>query len=691
MTPFQSFAQQLKARFDELSQHELFYTHPSGDAVWDHYLAAFPAGTNPIFRQRTEHDCSCCRNFIRNIANVVAIVDGQIQTIWDDWASFAAPYDDVGDEMQALIKFHPITGLYRPEFKKFGNEHTFEAVEGGDPIKWNHFHAEVHERHFFGPNHASVAGEFNTSAAMFRRALEDLQAGAFATVIDLIEGNALYRGEEFLATVQKFQAWQNEFYTLRTVPERDLFIWTTAGDPAVRFRNTAIGTLVVDLSEGMELEMAVKAFEKKVAPENYKRPTAVITPAMVKQAMATIEALDLQPALERRFAKLSDISVNNVLWVDNSVQNQMKGGIEGLLMEAAVPRAHSKEIAEDISIEGFMADVVPRAKTMDVLVKNAHQGNFMSLTAPVNEAYNRLFKWNNDFAWSYDGNITDSAIRQAVQGKGGRVDGVFRFSHSWNYDKRNASLMDLHVFMPGNAHMCPTNVHDHYGNSERVGWNARRHFGSGGVQDVDYTQAAPVGYVPVENITFPDLAKLKDGQYICKIHNWNNRAPTEGGFRAEIEFGGQVFEYEVTRPLKHKEWVSVATATLKDGVFTIEHHLPCSSSSQQKWGISTEQYVRVNTLMFSPNYWDDQAVGNKHWFFLLDGCLNDTPARGIYNEYLHNDLNEHRKVFEVLGDKTKCQPTSEQLSGLGFSSTRGDQLVVQVTGDKLRKTYNVKF
>lgn len=691
MTPFQSFAQQLKIRFDAISKHELLYTHPNGDDVWAAYLAAFPAGTNPIFRTRTEHDCSCCRNFIRNLGNVVAIVDGQVVSIWSLIGGLEYPYNEVAEEMAALIEHHPITGLYCAEFKKFGAEHTFEAVEGGDPIKWNHFHAEVHDKHFFGPNSASVAGEFNTSAAMFRRALEELQESAFATVVDLIEGNALYRGEEFLASVKNFQKLLAEFWELPGADARALFIWSKAGDPAVRFRNTAIGTLVVDLSEGMDLEMAVKAYEKKVAPENYKRPTAVITPAMVKQAMATIEALDLQPALERRFAKLSDISVNNVIWVDNTAQAKMKDGIEGLLMEAAVPRALSKEMAEDITIEGFMADVVPRAKTIDVLVKNAHQGNFMSLTAPANEGYNRLFKWNNDFAWSYDGNITDSAIRKAVQGKGGRVDGVFRFSHSWNYDKRNASLMDLHVFMPGNAHEYPTNQHDHYGSGERVGWNARSHSRSGGVQDVDYTAQAPVGYVPVENITFPDLTRLKEGQYICKIHNWNLRAPTEGGFRAEIEFGGQVFEYEVTRPLKHKEWVSVATVTLKGGVFTIEHHLPCSTSSQQKWGISTEQYAKVSTLMFSPNHWDDQAVGNKHWFFILEGCLNDAPARGIYNEYLHSDLDVHRKVFEVLGDKTKCQPTSEQLSGLGFSSTRGDQLVVQVTGDKLRKTYNIKF
>src|SRR5690606_25086526 len=110
-----------------------------------------------------------------------------------------------------------------------------------------------------------------------------------------------------------------------------------------------------------------------------------------------------------------------------------------------------------------------------------------------------------------------------------------------------------------------------------------------------------------------------------------------------------------------------------------------SGIKQDVWGIQTEQFVKVNTLMLSPNHWDGQQIGNKHWFFVLDGCRNDEPTRGIYNEFLRSDLDQHRKVFEVLGDRTKCQPTDEQLSGLGFSSTRGDSVLVRVTGPKLQK------
>ena len=320
-----------------------------------------------------------------------------------------------------------------------------------------------------------------------------------------------------------------------------------------------------------------------------------------------------------------------------------------------------------------------------MLVKNEVLSNFVSLTAPVEQDSGQLFRWKNDFAWSYDGGVADS-LRDKVAALGGRVDGVLRFSHTWNYDGQNQSLMDLHVFMPGHRHR--ETLGDNYGNGDgrRVGWNRRTDVLSRGTQDVDYT-SPPGKSVPVENITFPDMKRMPEGEYEFKVHNWRFRAPTTSGFRAEIEFGGQLFQYEHKEALAHKEWVHLATATLKDGQFTIVHHHPTTTMSVEKWGVKTNQLVPVDTIMLSPNHWDDQKEGNKHWFFMLKGCKNPEETRGVYNEFLNPKLEKHRKVFEVLGEKTKCKPTDNQLSGLGFSSTKRSTLPVVVDN----RAYNVNF
>lgn len=164
------------------------------------------------------------------------------------------------------------------------------------------------------------------------------------------------------------------------------------------------------------------------------------------------------------------------------------------------------------------------------------------------------------------------------------------------------------------------------------------------------------------------------------------------GFMAEIEFGGQVFSYEHRKPLKNKEWVALAVVTLKKGAFSIEHLHETSLASREKWALKTMQLVKVNSLVLSPNYWgDDGGSGNKHWFFILDGCANPSPVRGIYNEFLHPRLEKHRKVFEVLGDKTKCPPSADQFAGVGFSSTKAGRVTVVAVGPSLNKAYTIVF
>lgn len=692
---FKPFMAAVAAQFAAMSKHELYRLNVPGQDVWDCYLASFPAGANPIFKTKTQHDGSYDRHFVRDVGNVVAVTaNGDYMSIWGA-SGLNTPYAEVCTRVSELLVSCQIANLFRTKETSIGHMPNVAQRSDGTTERFNHFLVDVAARHRIPSSTTvdTVLGEARTRAELFQRGLEEIKLQALETVLDLIEQKTLYRGDEFETSVRMFQKLQRDYIGATLVGKNtNAFIWQNLDSPAARLRNTAIGTLLTDLSEGVEFERALKAFEQKVAPTNYKRPTAAITPKMITSALGTLQELGLESALERRFATISDINVNNVIWVDNSSRAAMKGGLSDLLMKEV--KVSANKIAPNaavISADDFMRKILPKAESLEVFFANQFQSNLMSLTAPVHADAPPLFKWDNNFAWSYNGNIADSEMRRAVQAKGGRVDGVFRFSHSWNYAKRNTSLMDLHVFLPGSSIRDDDPINDFYGNEYHVGWNHRRHTPSGGVQDVDFTAEAPVGYVPVENITFPDMAKLKDGKYICKIHNWRFRTPTEGGFKAEIEFGGQVFQYECTRPLKHKEWMTVAVVTLANGAFTIEHKMPSQASSQNRWGVNTEQFVKVRTVMNSPNHWDGRMTGNKHVFFILDGCLNDEPTRGIYNEFLRPELEPHRKVFEILGNKTKCEVQPEQLSGLGFSSTKRESVLFKVSTSSSTKMYSVVF
>lgn len=96
-----------------------------------------------------------------------------------------------------------------------------------------------------------------------------------------------------------------------------------------------MGTLLIDLSNGVDLERAVKSYENIMAPSNYKRPTALITKKQIEAAQKKVEELGLTDALPRRHARVEDISVNDVLFVNRDTRARMKGGIFDSLKETS--------------------------------------------------------------------------------------------------------------------------------------------------------------------------------------------------------------------------------------------------------------------------------------------------------------------------------------------------------------------
>lgn len=664
---FHKFATAVHQRLVAMSQHELFTTEVSGDDLYALYLKSFPEGTNPIYKTRTEHDCSCCKHFIRNFGNVVALVGGNQESIWNVIPSGLDPaYLEVAAQLNALVSRSKINGLFRTKEGGYGAETTRQLLEDKTVKNWNHFHGTVEARH-----HAAapdqVKGNYATTVAVFKRGLEELKIEAIDQVLDLIDANSLYRGEEHRHAVVQFRN-SHQVYALMSAVQRHQFVWLNADSNAARFRNTVIGTLVQDLSAGTDLETAVRAFETKVAPTNYKRPTALITPRMVQDALGKIKELGLESALERRFARIGDITVNNVLWAHEDDQSHMRSELEKSLMSVAVNKARLP-LADNVTVpvQDFMK-VLPDAAHIELMVQGSHMANFMALTAPVHEDSGKLFKWGNDFGWSYSGNITDS-IRERVKQAGGNVtNAALRMSLAWfNYDD-----LDIHVRDPKGNHI-------YFADKQ-------------GKLDVDMNAGRGHTREPVENVSWRP-GQVVDGVYKLSVNQYNQRETTDVGCTFELESEGQLYALTYAKPVRGE--VHIAEVVVKAGKIqniVAGRDVVMRGMSQQKWGINTETFVKVRTVMNSPNFWDDNRVGNKHTFFVLEGCKADEPLRGIYNEFLANGLEQHRKVFEVLGDKTKCPVVGDQLAGLGFSSTRGDTVTVRVTArNGARSTLNVKF
>lgn len=667
---FTLFKHAVAQQFERMKKHDLFRTGVEKDAMWATYIGSFPAGTNPIYRERTEHDCQCCKQFIRAVGNVVAIIDGKIVSIWDTEVGDPA-YQVVADALAAAVKAQPITDVFLHFEPTAGTDKNFQQLVDGQ-IAWKHFFINIPSKYVKkGADIASALAGPRDKHAVMLRGLTEITDDAVATVLELIGQNSLYRGEEHKHAVSAFQALQRQF---RTSDAPSLFVWENVSKviPSVAcIRNTSIGTLLVDLSEGIELEQAVKKFEAMVAPTNYKRPTALVTQGMIDKAKATVEALGLTSALDRRFATLRDINVNNILFADRTAKKSMAGGaFDDLKATAAAQPKLSK--VEDVPIEKFVKDILPNIDSIEVMLENRHAQNFVSLIAPADPTANPIFKWPNGFSWSYNGEVADS-IKERVKAAGGSVVGDLCCRLAWN----NPDDLDFHMVEP---------------NGYRIYYGVRgRRSPLGGMLDVDANGADGPRANPVENIFYASKRTMTPGVYELSVHQFRVRNTADVGFEVEVDVGGTVLHMVYDKAVRQDQRVPVATITYtKQGTFEVKPHLPSTQSSKVVWGVQTQQFHRAAVVMASPNHWDEHAVGNKHWFFMLDGAKNDGKARGFYNEFLRSDLDQHRKVLELVGSKTTVKDDPAQLSGLGFSSTQHTNLLCRVKGS-FNRDINIIF
>lgn len=688
---FKDFVKAIQKNLQQMSKDSsrLFTVNVDTEELYNLYLDSFPAGTNEIYRERREYDCSCCRHFIRDVGNVVSIKNGELHTIWGINPVSDDKYNVVAAALDAYVKQKAVLGVFLKKEKRIGTPENREMLPTGKINKYEHFFVDLPEicifKECYGHTLEGDLSQFRDVRNVFKRSLDEISKEAVDTVLELIAQNSLYKGAEWKKQLTEFKNYQKEYGKL-TDEQKELWIWEksiAAGAVIGKIRNHSIGTLLVNISEGMDLDLAVRKYEQIVAPVNYKRPKAIFTKKMLEDAKKTITELGYMDSLQRRFATLDDITVNNILFSNKDAAKRITGAMDlfdEMEQDVAIdPKRFSK--VEEISAEDFIKNVLPVAKELEVYLENKHIQNMVSLIAPEVADAKTMFKWNNGMSWAYTGNITDSDIKENVKAAGGSVTGIVRFSIQWNDGNgKDNSDLDAHCLEPQGG--------DHIYFSHKIS----RY--TGGELDIDITdpiyQCKSNGGVAVENITYPSKERMKPGTYKFYVNQYSFR--NSQGFKAEVEVNGEIHSYEYNTPVRGN--VDVAEVILdQSGNFKVVDKLPgnCATISKDVWGIKTLQFTPVSVVCYSPNYWDEQkGIGHQHLFFMLKDCINPEEPNGYYNEFLKPELEQHRRVFEALGAKAHVKDVDDQLSGVGFSLTKRNDLIIKVKG-ATERVLKVKF
>lgn len=673
---FKEVKQLIVDHFKRLSnrndQTQLFQTEVTKDEIYETYLNSYD---DPDERQN--HNCNCCRRFLRKYANIVFIgADYTLKSIWD----INVPnemYQKMCKDMSTLVLSRPIRDIFSAKERVCGTPISHQQSTTGGIITWNHFSLDMPSKFINNSTKSlpSIQSLYRSNKDVFKRGLEELTLESAKSVMSLIKENKLAQGNTYKAYVKRFIQYKTRYNTLTTDALKDAFCWRESKHKAIR--NVLVGQLLQDLSEGKDFQVAMKAYAKMADPSAFMRTNQVYSKSMAEQGVAALSASGHLESLPRRFANLQDISVANTIFVDRTVLQEK--GLLDMMLGGVKTNGKTFEGTQEIGIGAFIDTILPKTESMEMFFAGDAENHLMSLIVPQDKEAPSLFKWDNNSSWDHKGNQTGVSMRQRVKSAGGNIKGDLRFSIQWNDQGNNNIDLDAHCYCPG-GHINFGHMNGSYG----------------GRLDVDIQRPSSdnksINGVAVENITWLKKSRMKDGVYTFKVHNYHG-SWSGAGFSAEIEFDGKIIKFFYDKKIKGKGYIDVATVTLKNGKFTIENHLPTGSrieGSRKVWGIETNKFHKVRIMSLSPNHWDDNNIGEKHYHFFLENCISDEPARGFYNEFLHSNLMNSRRFLDALGDRMKVEHTDDQLSGLGFGSTRRSSVIVKVKGE-INRTLKVMF
>lgn len=668
---FKEFRKDFQEAFSKLVKDpkNLYVVDISSDELWSAYIESFPEEEGI----RQSFQCNACKSFIKYYGKIVTIDENlNLVSAWN--FETGSEYQPAVDALKKAVESKRIFNIFVAPSRNLGVNHNVQVVpETGERITRYHFYGEL-------PSTFKVTNEYDIPTQLSKyasqrgslyRALNEISPNAISSVLELIAEKNLYRGEEFKELLKSFQTFQNEYLNTETSKMYN-YCWKLIAklgpETAISaIRGTAIGTLLTALSEeGAVLEKAVNSFETKVAGPNYKRPQAVVTQSMVKQAQEELSKLGLLTSLNRRHATTGDIPVEEVYYVNrNTVAST---DIFDLMKENVTVNPSKVGRSIEIAFTDFHKNIIPTATSIEVLFENRHEGSTFNMTTAQDPKSPSLFKWGNPFSWSYVNSVTDS-IKERVKAQGGNISAPVRVSLSWhNYDD-----LDLAVIEPnGNKIYFGDSVSDY----------------SGGKLDVDMNAGGKKSREAVENIFWQNPERMLSGKYKVRVNNFAKRENIDVGYELQVELFGETYQYaKETSPSDGANHFPIEFEKTLSGEIKMLTSLSATTSSKPVWGLETNKWQKVSMILPSPNHWAGKDLGNKHVFLVLEGMNNPDDTRGIYNEYIDESINVHKRVFETLGSKTMIPTGPDQMAGLGFSTTRQASAILRVDG----KLYNVKF
>jgi len=246
-------------------------------------------------------------------------------------------------------------------------------------------------------------------------------------------------------------------------------------------------------------------------------------------------------------------------------------------------------------------------------------------------------------------------VSKRVKEKGGNIDAKIRFSLYWE----NLDDLDLHL-KSKETHIYFINKCDTHTSFQL---------------DIDMNVNNPVRGA-VENIYTTEIQQKDIGQeFSVFVHNYTKRERAQNCLLNVYYDNKLIKQYSFKNPNYDGKITLLKFKLDKQGNLNITW-----SNKRAEKSIKPEvKFVKVDTVLLSPNYWE-KGAGNKHVFFLKKGESIELSNIRPYNiEQLRPELVKHRKVLQLLSHRIEIKG-EPQLVGWGISFSKKRELPVRING-----------
>jgi len=681
---FESVATQFRQAVEEELANKsnvLVMSSADTDQLWQMYLDSWP---DP--EEKQGYNCRNCRHFVERYGNLLILrPDLTAVSIW----RFLDPNIEMATYMAAYAESQPIKSYFftKPTESVLGVAKNYSEKYAR---YWHHFNLNI-PRHFqLSPGYrqtlAGLISQKNDMVNTLRRSVTETRIETLELVLEMIATKAITMADSQVPLIEGLRTLIVEFSQL-DLQKQDAWLWykaETSPIGVVRLRQTLMGQFILDIQTALDndtsLDDPINAWFDRNDPRNYNRPKNFVTSKQAEQFRKQLQDLGYDKSLGRRHATLDDVG-EHYQW-KYSRDNALEGVSEStdpLDLLVGTAKKHTKtslkvdqlERATTISLEEFVAKVLPKTSKLELLLKPNLSSNLVSLIAPVNEDAPAITAWDNGRSWTYAGGLATSPIAERVKKAGGVVDALNRFSLSWE----SPSDLDLHLKILDEKDA----TYDHiFFSKDRKG-----NMGTGYHLDVD-ANVSSIKPDPVENIYLNGdrIRNVKKGyRLVLYVHNYTYRPDAKldaAGFQVEAKFGDDLLTWRFDGSLFPRQdqkyviglWEVVDPDKAEIKLLKSEYKFTEGGAETELWGLVTDQFHQVNLITTSPDTWDNISEAKSHLFFFLDGCENPEKVRGLFNVQIKPEILEgNKRAFEVLGGLLDVEPVpaKTQLSGIGVS------------------------